>query len=293
MSLALPETFAFTQSSLQAFVDCPRRFWLTYVARLPWPAEEAAPMDERERLLQWGARFHHLVERLERGLDPARVIQDLDHPLDEWVASYRSHRPRDLPTQYRHVEQVLSVPYRSTQARYRLAARYDLIAAERQGDAARAVIVDWKTSPRPGRRTQLQQRLQTLVYPYVLVEASSVFPWGPVDPEQVSMVYWFTAAPDAPVVFPYSPDLHAAARTRLTHLLDDLLARETEADFPKVPDTPENRRRLCGYCVYRSRCNRGQAAASVDELEDVEDLAPVDLEASLEFTLEDVEEIAF
>ncbi|MCA9982517.1 MAG: PD-(D/E)XK nuclease family protein, partial [Anaerolineales bacterium] len=39
-SLALPETFAFSQSSLQAYEDCPRRFWLAYVEQLPWPAVE-------------------------------------------------------------------------------------------------------------------------------------------------------------------------------------------------------------------------------------------------------------
>lgn len=45
----LPDTFAFSQSSLQAFADCARRFWLAYVQQLPWPAIEAAPVE----LLPW------------------------------------------------------------------------------------------------------------------------------------------------------------------------------------------------------------------------------------------------
>ena len=38
----LPANFTFSQSSLQAYVDCARRFWLAYVEQLPWPAAMAA-----------------------------------------------------------------------------------------------------------------------------------------------------------------------------------------------------------------------------------------------------------
>jgi len=41
--LELPSTFAFSQSSLQSYVNCPRRFWLAYVEELTWPALEVAP----------------------------------------------------------------------------------------------------------------------------------------------------------------------------------------------------------------------------------------------------------
>lgn len=293
MPLDLPETFAFSQSSLQAYTDCPRRFWLAYVQQLPWPAVEASPVQKHERYLRLGATFHQLVERAETGIDPERLAHNLDVPLAAWFDAYVRHRPADLPTQFVEIERVLSIPFRNEYGGYRLAAKYDLIAApQRDSSGERVVIVDWKTNAVRTRRSVLAQRLQTLVYPFVLVEASAALPWGPVDPEQVEMRYWFATAPNDPVVFRYSAEQHTANRTRLQRLLGEILAGTVEQDFPKVPDTERNRQRFCDYCVYRSRCDRGNTAGQIDELDDAEFFV-VDLESSLEFTLEEVEELAF
>jgi hypothetical protein len=173
---------------------------------------------------------------------------------------------------------------------FRLAAKYDLIATEQNG---RVIIIDWKTTRRRTDPSTLRQRLQTIVYPYVLVEASKGLPWGPVQPEQVEMRYWFTAAPNQPVTFRYDSAQHAANHDRLQQLLKEILAGQREADFPKVADTEINRQRFCSYCIYRSRCNRGVAAGELDALSDTEDFFAIDVESALEFTLAEVDELAF
>lgn len=292
----LPDTFAFSQSSLQAYQDCPRRFWLAYVEQLPWPAVEAAPVQDHEQLMRLGAAFHRLVERVEIGLDPALLAASLPPPLDAWFAAYQAHRPAHLPEAHKEVERILSVPFGlegrpdSPEQGFRLAAKYDLIAADPEG---RVVIVDWKTSRRRPEPATLRQRLQSLIYPYVLVEASPSLPWGPVQPEQVEMLYWFTAAPEQPIRFRYDGSQHQENQRRLQQLLAEILAGQRPADFPKVPDTEANRRRFCQFCVYRSRCNRGTAAGDLDDVEDMEDFFAVDVTAALEFTLDDVAELAF
>lgn len=300
---ALAPTFAFSQSSLQAFEDCRRRFWLTYVEQLPWPAVEAAPIEEHERLLRLGATFHRLVERAEIGLGDAAALTGPDafeSPLREWLSAYRLHRPQDLPTEYVEAEHVLSIPFPNAPgageagARYRLAAKFDLIAAD--PDGGRVVIVDWKTSRTRTDPGVLRRRLQSVVYPYVLVEASRSLPWGPVRPEQVEMGYWFAAAPEHPVVFAYDAAQHAANGQHLRAVVAAILAGRGPDDFPRVPDTPEFRRRFCDYCIYRSRCNRGEAAGLLAEIDDVEELylpeAAADRSA-LDFTLADVAELTF
>ena len=290
--LELPPTFAFSQSSLQSYVNCPRRFWLAYVEELTWPALEVAPYDEHEQLLRRGAQFHRLVERAEAGLPKELLSQGLASPLDEWFESYLRHRPADLPSEIVEVERVLSAPLAVEAGRTRLAARYDLIAVGGDDEDRRVVILDWKTNQRATRRSFLQQRMQTLVYPFVLVEASAGLPWGPVSPEQVEMRYWFTAAPTEPVSFLYSSDLHAANRAKLNNILNEVLRGENRADFPKVADTDENRRRFCSFCVYRSRCDRGIGAGSLEEFDEAE-FPDADLEDALDFTLEEVLELAF
>ena len=291
----LPPTFSFSQSSLQAYEDCPRRFWLAYVEQLPWPAVEASPIREHEALMRLGERFHRLVQRAEIGIDPAEVAVALEPPLATWFDAYLAHRPGDLPDAALEIERVLSIPFQldgatAPDAAFRLAAKYDLIAAEPDG---RAVIVDWKTARRRGDPITLRHRLQTIVYPYVLVEASAGMPWGPVRPEQVEMRYWFTAAPGQPITFRYDAAQHAANHARVQRLLAAILGSSGEADYPKVADTPANRSRFCAYCIYRSRCNRGTAAGDLDDLGDAEDFFAVDLDKALEFTLDDVEELAF
>jgi len=292
--------FSFSQSSLQAYADCARRFWLAYVEQLPWPAVEAAPVYEHEQLMRIGATFHRLVERSELGMDPDQVAAGLLPPLSTWYTAYLRQRPADLPSATVEVERVLAIPFAPEPASiptmagppivYRLAAKYDLIAAERDGQV---VIVDWKTAKRRGDPATLRQRLQSIVYPYVLVEASGALPWGPIRPEQVEMRYWFTAAPGEPVVFRYDAAQHDANRQRLQHMLGEIVAGHNEASFPKVADTDANRRRLCAYCIYRSRCDRGLAAGNLDVLDDVEAFFAVDVDKALAFTLDDVTELAF
>ena len=78
MPLELPSTFAFSQSSLQSYVNCPRRFWLAYVEQLSWPALEAQPYDELEQQLKLGGQFHQLVERAEAELPVDLLTDGLD-----------------------------------------------------------------------------------------------------------------------------------------------------------------------------------------------------------------------
>lgn len=294
INLGLPPGFAFSQSSLQAHEDCPRRFWLAFVRQLPWPAVEASPVQEHEQLMRLGAAFHRLIERCEIGLDANVLGAGLEPPLSDWFDAYLQHRPADLPSEFVEVERTLSLPLSTPQAPgVLLAAKYDLIAAERDG---RVVIVDWKSTRRRTDPGVLRQRIQTIVYPFVLVEASARLPFGPLRPEQVEMRYWFTAAPGQPVTFRYDAAQHEANRRRIQQIIQQIVQPihngASEADFPKVPDSEINRKRFCNYCIYRSRCGRGQAAGELDAADDAEEFFFVDA-ASLEFTLDDVAELAF
>jgi CRISPR/Cas system-associated exonuclease Cas4 (RecB family) len=291
MDTVLPSDFVFSQSNLQTYFDCPRRFWLTFVQRLPWPAVEANPVQEYEYVMRLGEAFHRAVQRAEAGIEPELIAAQLVDPLDTWFASYLEHRPRDLPTFVTGVEYVLTMPFQvgSDGPIFRLAAKYDLLAIE---PGKRAIIVDWKTSRNRTEPRTLRQRLQSQVYPYLVVEASATQPWGPITPKQVEMRYWFTAAPDEPVILRYDATQHAANHELLQRLGAQIVAGQNEADFPKVPDTDANRARFCAYCAYRSRCDRGIFAGDLDNVADAEEMVH-NADAVLEINLDDVPEIAF
>ena len=164
--MPLPTDFAFSQGSLQDYVDCPRRFQLRYVERVAWPAIEVEPVIENERHLQQGAAFHHLVHQHALGVPAAQLTTAAGkRDLRRWWRNYLESGPANLPAA-RYPEIVLSAPLGG----YRLLAKYDLVAVDPE---QRVVIVDWKTSRKRTPRRWLEERLQTKVYPYLVVAAGA------------------------------------------------------------------------------------------------------------------------
>jgi hypothetical protein len=71
--VTLSDSFSFTQSSLQDYLDCPRRFQLRHVLEQPWPAVESEPLLERERLTDLGRHFHLMAQRHTVGLPVEQI----------------------------------------------------------------------------------------------------------------------------------------------------------------------------------------------------------------------------
>lgn len=299
----VPDDFVLSQSNLQMFVDCNRRFFLTHIARLPWPALEASPLAEYEAAMRRGELFHLLVERATEGLEVESAT--LSEPLRSWIEAWQNEGLHDVPAGVRLTEYMLETTLAAAgndegSAPHRLVAKFDLLAADFDAETAGSVIiVDWKTNAYAPTIEQLHRRLQSVIYPYVLVEASPNLPFGEIAPDQVAMRYWYAGAPDAPRTLRYDADQHEANRLFLRDLLADLLSRRGEEAFPKVADTPQNRKRFCNYCVYRSRCERGDQPGDIAGHDDESDtgLGNLDLgdveEAIESWSIEDVTELAF
>lgn len=277
--MTLPEGFVFSQSSLQDYVDCARRFQLRYLERCRWPGPETADALEFERHMQRGHAFHRLLRQFYCGvpLPALESVAAADPDLARWWANYRAAPPQGLPEEVREAEVTLSTAL----AGYRLEARYDLLAG-RPGE--RWVIVDWKTGQRRNRRTWLSERLQTRIYPFVLVQAGTTFNGGlPIAAQQVEMIYWFAEFPAQPEHFIYSAEAFAADAAFLGKLLREIEGRPEEV-FPKT-----EKRRLCRYCVYRSLCWEDMQAGLLADAEDTKDI-----EAELEgIDLESIAPIPF
>lgn len=273
--MPLPSDFHFSQGSLQDFVDCARRFQLRYLDRIAWPAVQAEPILENERHLQQGELFHLLVQQHLVGVPVERLtaMAQGDSDLAGWWQAYQAAAPAALPGQ-RFPEVSLSAPLGENGQR-RLVAKYDLVALTPEG---RAVIFDWKTSRHRPPRRWLAERLQTRVYPYLLLHAGADLSSGrPLTPEQIEMVYWFAGFPDRPERFVYSERQAAEDEGFVNSLADQIaLLASGEGVWPLTPH--EER---CRFCVYRSLCERGVTAGSTDEM-DYNDFEPA-IEVDLDF----------
>jgi len=258
--MVLPKEIQFSQGSLQDYIDCPRRFQLRYVKRLRWPAIETKPVLENERHLRHGADLHRLIRQHVMGIPVPTLSRSVTDPqLRRWWRNYLEGGPEDLPSE-RYPEVMLSTQVGG----HRLVARYDLVARDPKGNV---LIVDWKTSRKRPRRAWLSERLQTHVYPYVLVRAAEALGDGrAVQPDRVSMVYWFAGFPSIPERFAYDAGRYRGDERYLVDLVEEIAG--TVADCPNgdlLPATADEGR--CRLCRYRSLCRRGVEAGWLDERE--------------------------
>ena len=282
--MTLPPDLQFSQGSLQDFVECRRRFQLRYLERLAWPAVAVEPALENERHLQDGARFHRMVQQHVAGVPAERLSgMDLGENLDRWWQNYLRYAPADLPGQ-RQAEVTLSAPLEGP-GDWRLVAKLDLVVITPEG---RAVILDWKTSRRRSTRAWLAQRLQTRVYPYLLVQAGADLNGGQaLAPEQMEMAYWFADYPQDPERFAYDAQQFAEDGAYIRELVRRVQQLdEAGGIFPLTPYTER-----CQFCVYRSLCDRGVQAGQLGDLETADLLPESGFDLDLDF--EQVAEVVY
>src|SRR5215207_6754699 len=273
------QTFQLTtlsQSSLQDYLDCAQRFKLRYLDRLAYPAIETEPTLENEKHQQEGEYFHRLIQQHLIGIPAEQISKFANTPnLQRWWENFQNTRElkdlRNLSGLY--PESTLSAPL----GKHRLLAKYDLIAVQDR----KAVIYDWKTYRKRPRNEWLNARMQTRVYRALLVKAGAHLNQGkPFEPEQIEMVYWFAEFPEEPARFPYAPVQFQRDWDALLKLSEEVA---TASSYPLTED-----RQKCLFCTYRSYCERGIQAGSVEQAE-----AEMEAEELFDVNFEQIGEIAF
>ena len=244
--------FSFSQSNLQTFTYCRRRFYLRYIKKLIWPAQLVGD-DHYTQDRDAGVRFHRLVHQHFLGFDPALLKKvaeaDSDHRVADWFKTFLSN-----PISRLEGKLMPEALYTADIAGHSLSAKVDLL----QIDAGTVTIYDWKTSRKLPTLTILQKQAQSKVYPLVV---SKVFQkdLAAFKPPLLSMVYWEANFPEQTIVINSSQADWEKYEIEITALIDLILSLETE-EFVKTPDI-----RKCGWCEYRSYCQRGNVAQDWEE----------------------------
>ena len=246
----LDSSFIFSQSSLQDYSDCPRRFQLRYIEHLAWPAVETEPVLENERRQQEGQLFHRMIQQHLVGI-PDKTLARLANTqgLSRWWENYLGTN-FNISGFSQYSELILSAPIGT----YRLMAKYDLVAVKND----RVIIFDWKTTQKRPRDEWMAARMQTRVYMALLVQAGAYLNGGtPIQPEQLEMLYWYAEHPFEPSRFAYNAIHYKRDWDALTGLINEI---SNHRYFPLTDDDKK-----CAYCPYRSYCNRGGKAGTLYE----------------------------
>jgi CRISPR/Cas system-associated exonuclease Cas4 (RecB family) len=265
-----------SQSSLQDYHDCPRRFELRYLQQLVYPAVETEPAIENEKHQQEGEYFHRLVQQHLIGIPAEQISKLANTPnLQRWWENYIN--ATDLAglgdLQGLYAETTLSAPL----GKLRLVAKYDLIAVNEN----KVTIYDWKTYRKRPKNEWLHTRWQTRIYRALLVQAGAHLNSGKsFAPEQIEMIYWFADFPNEPARFVYKADQFKRDWDALTKIADEI---KTASHFPLTDDVSK-----CSYCPYRSYCNRGIRAGDAADAEletEAEELFDINFEQIGEIAL--------
>jgi PD-(D/E)XK nuclease superfamily len=283
MSL-MPDDFQFNQGNLQDFIDCRRRFFYRHIKQLAWPAVEAEPVIQNERRMQIGNIFHKLVQQHLIGI-PVDFLQAMveqseyaNEGLALWFQNYLNYASLLFEEAKKHeVEYVLATSITG----YRLVAKYDVLLWGSVGDEAHVTIVDWKTYAFRPSRKWLSERMQTRIYTFLAVQASSQLANRSCSPNGVKMLYWFPEHPQNPEQFRYDQQQYEHDLRMLEDLITEITHLNSEDQFPLTEI--EGR---CSFCTYRSLCERGTQAGKLVGTEDSEEedlLIDFDQIAEIEF----------
>ena len=268
-----------SQSNLQDFSECPRRFELKIIDNISWPAAYLEPLSQLEQATDIGNKFHQLCHQFFTGIDQDSLSHTISNPDLKIMWEKFSTFAKDLQDENRFSEIILSTPFLGHQ----LIAKYDLLLKTNYG---KFIIYDWKTSSRKPTRTLLSQRYQTFLYPFIFVKSgNSIFNSEQTFPKNISMNYWYPMSSDPEETFPYSDTLYSENTAHLTQVISQIDGYiNSGKPFPLTND-----RKLCGKCVYRSLCERGIQASKLDLFTEIdgEDLSGV------YFDLDNISEIEF
>ena len=270
----IPKGFAFSQSSLQDYTDCPRRFQLRYIEQLRWPAVETEPVLENESRQIEGQTFHRLVQQHILGLPEEKLSQLANTPnLEKWWQNFKlSNLNIDDYTQYTEI--TLSCPV----VDHRLLAKYDLIAIKPK---EKGLIFDWKTYAKRPRDEWMAGRWQTRVYRAILTRAGDHLNKDrPFEPGQIEMTYWYADYPSEPAHFTYDVAMFKRDWSSIETVIGEITSTK---EFPMTGDE-----KTCRYCTYRSYCDRGKEAGIGDEFE-----AEYETDKTFDVNFEQIGEIEF
>ena len=261
--------FDYSQNKLHDYLECPRRYELRYLLQRIWPAVHSEPVLVLEEQINNGKTFHLMAQQFFSGIQQDAInLQSENEKISTWWKAFLS-----FAEDYKQLQSQPEVLISSKINHSRFVGVFDLLIYSPNG---KMTIIDWKTNYLKPSRKNLEEHIQTRLYPLLLTSGGKQWNNGQnIQPDQIEMIYWFANYPNEPESFLYSEQRY---QEDLFYIQD--LVEQIEKTKPGEFLLTENRNR-CKFCNYRSLCGRGTTPGSMTELEDLD----------LEYLYEEIEEI--
>jgi hypothetical protein len=231
------------------YSDCKRLFFLKEILHLEWPANESEPVRIQETRMATGSQFHLLCSQYLCGIPVEILLQSIEsEEMLRWWNAFLSLGLNPSPNFF--PEKAITIPY----GNFRMTAHFDLFTKQPDGTY---IIYDWKTNLKRPSQQQVENRMQTIVYPIVL---NKFFKFERKNgPRSIKMIYWYPEFPEQPHEFSFAPDKLKRQENVLGNIVEEVSSSAPE-DFIMTDNL--NR---CQFCNYRSYCNRGERAGECND----------------------------
>lgn len=256
----------FSQSALEIFQKCRRRFQYRYIDGLYWPAKWGIDA-EIEKELEKGRKFHLLAERyyIDGSLQD-QIVEDSE--LSAWLKRLKRFLPYS-----KHIissEQEL----RCSKKNLKFLAKYDLLNYNKEKKMIE--LYDWKTDKKSLLGKELQNSTQSRFYLYLFKKAGQRYFSDKYDLENNPiLIYWNPRFPEEKKIITYTDEDFSNDSHYFENLVEKIL---NEDKFPMTDNL-----NICQYCEYRPIC-RGKRTEKREMFEE-------DLDMDLNW--EEIEELEF
>ncbi|GEM_PF-1098671 len=256
-----------SQSQIQDFQFCHRKYYLAHVRRLAWPAPITPSFRKMEENMRQGKAFHLFVHRYLQNILPENG-QPVDPAIQKWVDNFKAHHPLPAKAQIFTEKEVTTVLGDTIWI-----GDFDVLAVQPD----RIQIFDWKTSEKPGDPLRLKNSPQTRLYLFLLLKNLNRFTRSRLNAENLEMIYWYPNAPLASVRIAYSNEKAQQDESYLQRISAQLSSDQAE-DYLETDD-----RQKCSYCRYQKFCYP-------ETVFDLEDAADPDIDWELPETMLETED---
>lgn len=248
----MSETIVFSRGKLEDFLACQRRFQLRYLDKLAWPFAPYDPI--QTAAMQKGEAFHQLIQRHYLRLPvPDDVLNQYDVQIRQWWQMFLHQGPSISEDERPLIEMTLTVPVET----HALLGRFDLIIV----GPDRVRIFDWKTG-KPRALEELKTDWQTRLYFALAVEGKQALDMPDLQPEQISMTYWYAQKPQESVTISYSQAEHAQNWAEIQAIVAQVAQRLPQTSSWPLTDNLET----CARCAYQNYCGRFEVDALVEDV---------------------------
>lgn len=244
--------FYYSQNSLNTFSKCPLKFKLKYMEDIAWRND--SPLDlEFYNSIKTGLDFHLICERYFSNIPIG--IECCSEEVIKWTEALK--RKMLINKNYLYFPEY---EIKMVKDHIRLQAKYDLVIIKPDGGIE---IWDWKTENRKLTQMEMEKRVQTIVYMYVIMERAKDIFGIDVKAEDIKMTFWQPHYEHQELTVCYSRDIHMKNEEYIEKLIRNIKDYNFEEDFNK-----ELYSKQCKFCEFNYFCNNEKVNFSIIEESD-------------------------